>query len=98
MFGFVFFRVDIGLSLSARSGVGLLQTDSRECVSSLLTVGIGCPTACGLGVDSEVSGGSFLVIVCIGGEGGTVYSSIWLLIEEAGVVGFVVFFRGLPCA
>ena len=29
---------------------------------------------------------------------GTVYSSIWLLIEEAGMVGFVIFFRGLPCA
>ena len=32
-----------------------------------------------------------LLIECVGGEGGTVYSSIWLLIEEAGVVGFVIF-------
>ena len=46
----------------------------------------------------EVSGGSFLAIVCNGGEGGTVYYSIWLLIEEAGVDGFVIFWRGLPCA
>ena len=62
------------------------------------TFGIACPTTCGLGVGSEVSGGSFLAIVCIGGEGGAVYSSIRLLIEEAGVVGFVIFSRGLPCA
>ena len=32
-----------------------------------------------------------LLIECGGGEGGTVYSSIWLFIEEAGVVGFVIF-------
>ena len=84
-------------SLWAWFELGMLQSVSGECVSSLLTVGIGCPTACGLGVGSEGSGSSFLVIVCIGGEGGIAYSSIWLLIVEAGVVGFVVFCRGLPC-
>ena len=68
------------------------------CVASLLTVGIGCLTVCRVGVDSEVGGGSFLVIACVGGEGGTVYSSIWLLIEEAGMDVFVILFRGLPCA
>ena len=31
------------------------------------------------------------------GRGG-IYSSIWLLREEAGVVGFVVVSRVLPCA
>ena len=31
-----------------------------------------------------------LLIECGGGEGGTVCSSIWLFIEEAGVVGFVI--------
>ena len=39
-----------------------------------------------------------LLVGCSGGEGGTVCSSIWLFIEEAGVVGFVMFERGLPCA
>ena len=56
------------------------------------------PSACGVGVDSGVGGGSFLVIACVGGEGGTVYSSIWLLIEEAGMDIFVLLCRGLPCA
>ena len=51
-----------------------------------------------MGVGSEVSGSSFLAVVCVGREGGTVYASIWLLIEETGVVGFVIFSRGLPCA
>ena len=55
-------------------------------MASLLTVGIGCPTVCRVGVDSEVGGSSFLVIAWVGDEGGTVYSSILLLIEEAGVV------------
>ena len=70
----------------------------QEGSSGDATFRMACPTTGGLGFGSEVSGGSFLVIVCIGGEGGTVYSSIWLLIEEAGVVGFVIFSRGLPCA
>ena len=85
-------------SLWAWFELGLLQSVSGECVASLLTVGIDCPTVCGVGVDLECSGGSFLVIVCVGGEGGTVFSSIWLLKEEAGMVGFVIFLRGLPCA
>ena len=67
-------------------------------MSSLLKFERACPTACDVGVGSEVGGGSFLAIVCIGREGGIVYSSIWLLIEEAGVVGFVILTRGLPCA
>ena len=37
-------------------------------------------SACGVGVDSVVGSGSFLVVAWVGGEGGTVYSSIWLLI------------------
>ena len=61
-------------------------------------MGIACPTTCGFGVGSEVSGVSSLAIVCIGGERGTVFSSILLVIEEAGVVGFVMFARGLPCS
>ena len=46
-----------------------------------------------MGVSSEVSGGSSLAIVCIDGEGGTVCFSILLLIEVAGIVGFVMFSR-----
>ena len=71
-------------------GLALLQSVSWVCVASLRTVGIVCPTACGVRVDSEVGGGSFLVIACVGGEGGTVYSSIWLLIEEAGMDSLVL--------
>ena len=55
-------------------------------------------SACGVGVDSVVGSGSFLVVAWVGGERGTVYSSIWLLIEEAGMDSFVLLWRGLPCA
>ena len=81
----------------SRQGGGVMSS-IQERSSGGATFGIACPTACRLGVGSEVSGGSVLAIVCVGGEGGTVYSSIWLLIEEAGMESFVLLCRGLPCA
>ena len=59
------------------------------------------PICLQVGIFRDRLGGEWRLLfgdrVCWWG-GGTVYSSIWLLIEEAGVVGFVVFFMGLPCA
>ena len=63
--------------------------------------GCGCgegQSAWGAGIASLLQCPLCLLIYCNGGEGGTVCSSIWLFIEEAGVVGFVMFEGCLPCA
>ena len=71
------------------------------CAGLLLRFGCGCgkgQSAWGAGSAGLLRCPLCLLIECSGGEGGTVCSSIWLFIEEAGVVGFVMFEGGLPCA
>ena len=53
----------------SRQGSGVMSS-VQEGSSGDATFGMACSTTCGVGVGSEVSGGSFLAIVCVGGEGG----------------------------
>ena len=71
------------------------------CAGLLSRFECGCgggQSAWGAGIASLLQCPLCLLIYCNGGEGGTVCSSIWLFIEEAGVVGFVMFEGCLPCA
>ena len=70
-------------------GLGSLQSVSWMGMALLQAVRRSS-SACGVGVDSVVGSGSFLVVAWVGGEGGTVYSSIWLLMEEAGMDSLVL--------
>ena len=65
---------------------------------ALLQVVRRCSSTGGVRVSSVVGSGSGLVVAWVCGEGGTVYSSIWLLIGEADIDSWVLLCSSLPCA
>ena len=68
------------------TGVALLQVVRR------------CSSTGAVRVNSVVGLGSGLVVAWVCGEGGTVDSSILLLVGEADIVSLVLLCRRLPCA
>ena len=68
------------------TGVALLQVVRR------------CSSTGGVRVNSVVGLGSGLVVAWVCGEGGTVDSSILLLVGEADIDSLVLLCRRLPCA
>ena len=81
----------------ALCGWGSLWTVSWAGVA-LLQVVRRCSSTGGVRVNSVDGSGSGVVVAWVGGEGGTVYSSIWLLIGEADIDSLVLLCRRLPCA
>ena len=65
---------------------------------ALLQVGRRCTSTGGVRVNSVVGRGSGVVVAWVCGEGGTVDSSILLLIGEADIDGLVLLCERLPCA
>ena len=65
---------------------------------ALLQVVRRCSSTGGVRVNSVVGRGSGLVVAWVCGEGGTVDSSILLLIGEADIDSLVLLCRRLPCA